>query len=355
VMAQALQAQLAQAPEIVAMLARLGRGMERQHDRASPLDRDDAKTAPRAVIDRVTQLPDAPGHMHGIKLGRSLSRMVSAEAAQFAHPLLHTLWRARMAEGRMQVWDETAEVVDRVVDPSGVRREWVSPATAPRQRGPMILCVDTSSSMKGAPERLAKAVVFEAAKVSHREGRGCHLMAFGGPDELVEHTLGFDSAGLDAVLDLLGQSFDGGTDVALPLERAIQRVLDKGWSEADILIVSDGEFGVTREVHAKLDAACADQGLQVHGLLIGDRETMGLLEVCDHIHWVREWRRFDPMSHTAQQFSPVHSKSLTALYFPHALNQRVFDKHAHIEKPKDGERSQQDHQRFDISQGKAWR
>jgi hypothetical protein len=30
----------------------------------------------------------------------------------------------------------------------------------------------------------------------------------------------------------------------------------------------------------------------VHGILIGDRETIGLLEVCDAIHWVRDWRRY---------------------------------------------------------------
>jgi hypothetical protein len=60
-------------------------------------------------------------------------------------------------------------------------------------------------------------------------------------------------------------------------------------------------------------------------VLVGDRETMGLLEVCDHIHWERHWRRFAdgaPGGATAS-FSPVHSKSLTAMYFPNALSERA--------------------------------
>ena len=57
-----------------------------------------------------------------------------------------------------------------------------------------------------------------------------------------------------------------------------------------------------------------EQGLRIQGILIGDRETIGMLEVCDDIFWVRDWRRFG-----SGAASPVHSKSLTALYFPNAL------------------------------------
>ncbi len=55
---------------------------------------------------------------------------------------------------------------------------------------------------------------------------------------------------------------------------------------------------------------------------MGDRETMGLMEVCDHIHWVRDWRRHGDAATQAggSAFSPVHSQSLTALYFPNALS-----------------------------------
>jgi hypothetical protein len=59
---------------------------------------------------------------------------------------------------------------------------------------------------------------------------------------------------------------------------------------------------------------------------------MGLLEVCDEIHWIRDWRRHadasDPASRTETRLAtPVHSKSLTAMYFPNALSQRAARHH----------------------------
>jgi uncharacterized protein with von Willebrand factor type A (vWA) domain len=179
--------------------------------------------------------------------------------------------------------------------------------------------------MRGAPENIAKAVVIAALRVAHDTGRACKLIAFGGPDELIERDLGRGAAGLDALLDLMGQGFDGGTDVQTPLERAIDRVQEAAWRQADVLIVSDGEFGCVPQALARLDDARARHGLRVQGVLVGDRETMGLLEVCDDIHWVRDWRRYAEAAEggDGRGFSPVHSKSLTALYFPNALSARA--------------------------------
>ena len=93
-----------------------------------------------------------------------------------------------------------------------------------------------------------------------------------------------------------------------------------GWHEADLLVVSDGEFGVTPATLQQLREAKERLALRAHGILIGDRETIGLLEVCDHLYWVREWRRYGSgASAVADDFSPVHSRSLTALYFPNAI------------------------------------
>ena len=106
--------------------------------------------------------------------------------------------------------------------------------------------------------------------------------------------------------------------------QAIAAVHEAAWHDADLVIASDGEFGCTPATLAALDEAKACQGLRVHGILVGDRETMGLLQVSDHIHWVRDWREALPTAGgSAGVFSPVHSKSLTALYFPGALDARA--------------------------------
>jgi uncharacterized protein with von Willebrand factor type A (vWA) domain len=236
------------------------------------------------------------------------------------------LWRARHAEARLLAWETEAVLTDWRADPQGVLTGPTCPEEPDRlERGPIILCLDTSGSMRGAPEKIAKAVAIAALRIAREEGRACRLIAFGGPGEILEHDLGTGAQGLAALLGFMGQAFDGGTDIQTPIERAIDAVLEARWRSADILIVSDGEFGCVPSTLQRMDEARALLGLRVQGVLVGDRETMGLLEVCDHIHWEREWRRFagEQYGVDTRRFSPVHSKSLTALYFPNALSQRA--------------------------------
>ena len=78
---------------------------------------------------------------------------------------------------------------------------------------------------------------------------------------------------------------------------------------------------VLAEAMSTMDEARASLGLAVHGVLVGDRETMGMMEVCDQIHWVRDWRRYasDARAAYADGFSPVSNRSITAQFFPNAI------------------------------------
>ena len=51
------------------------------------------------------------------------------------------------------------------------------------EMGPIILCLDTSGSMRGARETVAKALALECLRGAHRQRRQCYLYAFSGPSE----------------------------------------------------------------------------------------------------------------------------------------------------------------------------
>jgi uncharacterized protein with von Willebrand factor type A (vWA) domain len=284
---------------------------------ARPDPAPDAQAAQRQA-DEEERRPE-PTAVDGVRRSRNLARMAGSESLNLTHPVLHRLWRARFAEAQLLTYDDRARETSRRPLPLPEHRpQRQAPTHA--GRGPLIICLDTSGSMRGAPESVAKACVLQALRSAHAGQRPCRLLAFGGPSELLERDLTLDAAGLEHLLDLMGQSFDGGTDVQTPIERAIALVQTAGWHEADLLVVSDGEFGVTPATLQQLREAKERLALRAHGILIGDRETIGLLEVCDHLHWVREWRRYGSgASAVADDFSPVHSRSLTALYFPNAI------------------------------------
>ncbi|MBL8382315.1 MAG: VWA domain-containing protein, partial [Burkholderiales bacterium] len=183
------------------------------------------------------------------------------------------------------------------------------------EAGPLIVCVDTSGSMQGGAEAVAKATILEAARSAHAQRRACHVFAFGGPGEIVEAELGFDADGVERLAQFIAQTYKGGTDICGPLERALAKLATLDWRLADLVIASDGEFGATAALAQAVAAAKATLGLRVQGILIGDRETIGMLELADDVLWIRDWRRYG--GHDARV--PEAMRSLTARYFPGAL------------------------------------
>ena len=323
--AQRIAALLPHLQPLAEVIRRLGRA--EAHPGLPPTSQPQPQPrAPRAqpVVLRETRLADAPGELKGIRQSDRIERMLSSEALQIRHPVLHKLWRARLAESRLLTYETEAVLLDAVPDPAAHQRpQAAEPSLQSLHRGPMLVCVDTSGSMRGAPENIAKAVVLEVLRVAQREQRACRLIAFGGPGEIIEAELELGRDGLCQLLDFIGSSFDGGTDLQAPLERVLELVHGGRWHSADLLIVSDGEFGCTTAMLQRLDQAKAQLGLRVQGVLLGDRETIGLLETCDQIHRQSDWRRFAGAKPQREGFVPVHTPGLTALYFPGALSERA--------------------------------
>ncbi len=265
---------------------------------------------------RTVRVPDMPGETRGIHRSDRIARMLPAESMLLGHPRLRLVWHARRAERTLLSYEDDDRLTEVRLHQSPVMQPRPGlKATKRLELGPILVCVDTSGSMQGGAEAVAKAVVLEAMRSAHAQQRPCHVFAFGGPEELVEMELGVDNAGIARVTEFLGQAFRGGTDICGPLERVIAKLEEQHWQQADLLLATDGEFGATPELAARLAAVKRDLGLRVQGVLIADRETIGLLEVADSIYPVRDWRRYGG----SNVDSPIHSHRLTAMYFPGAL------------------------------------
>jgi uncharacterized protein with von Willebrand factor type A (vWA) domain len=313
---------LAHLKEVTHFIERMGRA-QRSQDLPPSLQLQPSANQPRqrVAVQITTHLVDQPGEVRGVKRSGEIARMLASEAAMIRHPLLHRLWRARFAEAQLLSYESEAVLTQWRLQPDDSRNVAAAKHTEPLGKGPMIVCLDTSGSMRGAPENVAKVCVLQALRTAHSTQRACTLLAFGGAGELLERELALTVSGLQVLLDTMGMGFDGGTDVQTPLERAIALVQTQALALADILIVSDGEFGVTPATLTLLRDCKAAQGLRVHSILVGDRETIGLLEVSDQLHWVRDWRRYATYTQDAfaDGYSPVHSRSLTEQYFPNSI------------------------------------
>ena len=81
------------------------------------------------------------------------------------------------------------------------------PEYKPQVQGSMMVCLDTSASMKGRPETLAKAITLETMRVARLERRACYAFAFSGKTELAEFDLDLNSKGWSPILNFLNSSF----------------------------------------------------------------------------------------------------------------------------------------------------
>jgi uncharacterized protein with von Willebrand factor type A (vWA) domain len=306
-------------PELARIVRQLGRA--RATDEPDASNRSDVAVmeehlALREVV-REVQVPDYPGETLGVRRSGRVARMLPAEAMLLLHPRLRLVWHARHAERTLLGYEDSDRMPEMARELAPAWRP--SARRAPDRRlemGPMLVCVDTSGSMQGGAEAVAKAVVLEAMRTAHAQQRACHLFAFSGPEEVVETELGLDCDAVARLAAFMGQTFHGGTDISGPLERALAKLDERRWQLADLLIASDGEFGATPAVAARIRRAKDEMGLRIQGILIGDRETVGFLEIADDIHWLRDWRRYGAGEALP---GPGATRSLTAQFFAGAL------------------------------------
>lgn len=208
----------------------------------------------------------------GLTRSGDISRLLPAEAAVLARGRgvrqAKLLFFARLAEKALQTYERDGWG-DHPTQIKPERRE-VRPTA---DRGPILLCVDTSGSMRGAREAVAKALALECMRAAREQERDCYVFAFAGPSEVRELELNADMRSVNNLLDFLERVFNGGSDFNEPVARCLGRLTDAKWANSDILLVSDGELRQPgHEVMRKLSGAKEKLGLRVHGLVVGSPE-----------------------------------------------------------------------------------
>jgi uncharacterized protein with von Willebrand factor type A (vWA) domain len=105
------------------------------------------------------------------------------------------------------------------------------------KKGPVIACIDTSGSMHGTPEKVAKTIIFALLKIALKEDRRCYVISFSTNIEVMEITNINHS--LEKLIKFLKMSFYGGTDATPALSKALQMLETENYKNADVVMVSD--------------------------------------------------------------------------------------------------------------------
>lgn len=180
--------------------------------------------------------PAYKGEICGIKLSDSITDALHSELALYNIPETRPLFKMKYAQKQILSYAYTRDISYRK---ETLITEETDISDSLESKGPMIICVDTSGSMQGTPERVAKTIAFALAKKSIEEERGCYLISFSTSIQTMDLT---SLASLDGIINLvsfLKMSFNGGTDASPALLHSVKMLEKENWKNADVLVISD--------------------------------------------------------------------------------------------------------------------
>lgn len=190
----------------------------------------------------------------GVRMGGGLAEVLPTELALLSAPATEDLFYQRYVDHRLLSLE-----FDGAMHGEG------------RQggEGPVIACIDTSGSMSGTPEVIAKALVLAVMRRVLPKGRRVRLMLFGGPGDFQDRDIGRGPAAMQHFLDFLAMRFDAGTDFDGPLERALDLLAEERYDRADVLLVTDGHARASHAVVERVRALRRELGFEVVSVVIG--------------------------------------------------------------------------------------
>lgn len=168
----------------------------------------------------------------GIMFGRDIEHVIPQELALLSDDETSILFDMKYIEGRLMCFDmEGFKQINQEID-----EEIMTDVECDVKLGPIIICVDTSGSMSGTPESVAKAITLVMATRAISQNRSCYLINFSTSIETLDLSGG---VGISKVIDFLQRSFHGGTDASPALEYALELMEKEDYKKSDLLMISD--------------------------------------------------------------------------------------------------------------------
>ena len=221
-----------------------------------------------------------PAEITGIKESGDLNHLLSSEAALLGDAATEDLFMHKWLGKNLL----TLQFEDRRLQPSNENYTEVNQRIKQREKGPFIVCVDTSESMMGRPEQIAKVLCLGILKMATRENRRAYLINFSIGIKTLDL---YDIANsIDALAKFLRMSFHGGTDISLPLYEAIRQLKTQDYRDADVLVISDFiMYRVDQKVLEEVRYFQQNNATQFHSLTLSNDPNTELLSYFD-TNWV---------------------------------------------------------------------
>lgn len=247
--------------------------------------------------------PAYKGEICGITLGNDISSVLPSELALFKNPLTKPLFKLKFAQKQLLCFDYITNVAHQI---NKTETEEVS-VTKENEKGPIILCIDTSGSMHGAPERIAKTLTFAITKIARSQNRKCFLISFSTQIQTLDLS-GEQLRTIENLVRFLRMSFNGGTDTTPALHKSLEMLKTANYKNADVLMVSDFVAdNLDKETIDKIRDAQKDK-TNFYSLVIGDSGNTDVIEYFNE-NWSYDVTAKDSMKKLVRQLKDTIQKT----------------------------------------------
>lgn len=202
--------------------------------------------------------------VEGIKASDDLNMLLPSEIALLNDAATESVFYHKYSTRQLQSFASK---------PPTVKREKTEKKRSlkPRlQEGPIIVSIDTSGSMDGKPEEIAKSLLVQILQMAKKKKRKCFLITFSVHSKCLEIS---KPGHWHEVKEFLNKRFTGGTDGEQMLKDIIKALNTHDYSMADALIISDFEFSSPRSDTRKAILKEQAKGSRFYGLQIGYRNN----------------------------------------------------------------------------------
>ncbi len=212
----------------------------------------------------------------GIHESDDLSSLLPSETAFLSDPTLQIVFFKKFAEKKLQTFEYQAKMLSYNEEEFQDKRQ----KEKENVKGPFIICVDTSGSMHGTPETVAKTLCFALLKIAIRDNRKCYLISFSKGIETLNLTDLKNS--LDKIISFLSMSFNGGTDATPAMLEALKMLKTQDYNKADVIMVSDFVMSAFDKTTQEQINTAKDNKTKFHSLVIGNSQNPSTIKEFDN-------------------------------------------------------------------------
>lgn len=215
--------------------------------------------------------PLGKSEIHSVTQSNDIYHLLPFELAKFNNPIMKRKFYADLIEGKLLTYELQG-------------KNW-SDGPPKKRKGPVVALIDTSGSMHGTPELMAKAIILAIAKKMLKEERDVRVILFASTDQT--HTIDLTSKNrmAEEFLDFLGLSFSGGNDSNTPLIEGMKSLEEDRFKGADLLFITDGIWpSPDKEVIERWNMLKKEKDARIFTLVIGNNNAGGLTPVSDYTY-----------------------------------------------------------------------